>query len=139
MWKAKCLYKYCINNYQPFQLMFNFSLDLFLSRTFVQEDFEVFTCCWNLKLYSSAFTVSVRYIDIALCGGFNTLTKSTVSEIIEFHVIRKLLQKLVCRNYCAFRKLLMYLFLVFGEGRILYSGHTAEAGSVLCFGEGLSY
>jgi len=32
----------------------------------------------------------------------------------------------------------MYLFLVFGEGEILLSGHTAEADSVLCFGKGLS-
>lgn len=50
LWKAKGLYKYCMNNYQPFQLMYTFSLDLLLPRTLVQEDFKVFTCCWKLVL-----------------------------------------------------------------------------------------
>lgn len=84
----------------------------------------------ELKSFITTSTVSVHCIDIALCDGFSTLTKSTVSEITEFHVMCKLLQKPLCRNYCVCRKLLVYLFLVFGEGRILYSGHTAEASSL---------
>lgn len=62
-----------------------------------------------------------------------------MSGIMEFCVMCILHQKLLCSNDGAFRKHLMYLFLVFGEGRILLSGHTAEAGSVLCFEEELSY
>lgn len=72
-------------------------------------------------------------------GGFNTPIQSIVSGITEFHVMCILCQKLPCSKYGAFRKRSMYFFLVFGEGGILLSGHTAEADSVLCFGEGLSY
>lgn len=79
--------------------------------------------------FIATFTVSVQCIDIVLCGGFNTLTKSTLSEVVEFYVMCKLLPKPVCRNYCACRKREEYyihntqqrqaMFCALGKGRPL--------------------